>query len=60
MGAALERRMDLWPFLLAAGLAAAVLTVVEPRLDRALDQAVKQAVAAEGAQQPPALARTAP
>jgi len=34
---ALERRADLWPFLLAALVAAAAVTAVEPRLDRALE-----------------------
>ena len=32
-GAALERRAELWPFVLAAGLTAAAATMVEPKLD---------------------------
>ena len=36
-GVALERRVDLWPFLLAALLAAAAVTAVEPRIDEALE-----------------------
>ncbi|MBK1668144.1 hypothetical protein CKO28_08855 [Rhodovibrio sodomensis] len=34
-GAALERRIDLWPFLLAAALTAGAMTAVELRLDAA-------------------------
>ena len=36
-GAALERRIDLWPFLLAALVAAAAVTAVEPRLESAVE-----------------------
>mgnify|MGYP006296136823 CR=1 FL=1 len=36
-GAALERRIDLWPFLLAALVAAAAVTAVQPRLESAVE-----------------------
>lgn len=37
-GAALGRRIDLWPFLLAALVVAATVSTVEPRLESALDR----------------------
>jgi hypothetical protein len=36
-GAALERRIDLWPFLLAALVAAAAVTAVEPKLEATVE-----------------------
>lgn len=36
-GAALERRIDLWPFLLAALVAAAAVTAVQPRLESTME-----------------------
>ncbi|MBK1698979.1 hypothetical protein [Rhodovibrio salinarum] len=39
-GAALERHVDLWPFLFAAGLAAGTALAVEPWLQGAVEQLV--------------------